>query len=88
MQNTLDADRIAEETLHGVVYEAFIGGAWCSAEGGRTFPVTNPATGGKLADVPECGAKETLAAIDAASAVLPTWAATPAPTRGDLLRKV
>src|SRR5579859_2131240 len=88
MQNTLDLDKIADEALRGVEYKALIGGKWRSSDTGKTFPVTNPATGEKLADVPECGSTETLAAIDAAAAALPMWAAIPAPTRADMLRKV
>ena len=41
-----------------------------------------------LADVPDAGAAETRAAIDAAAAALPVWAATPAPERARILRRV
>ena len=46
--------------------QCYIDGAWCSAESGKTFPVVNPATGERLADVPDMGAAETRRAIDAA----------------------
>mgnify|MGYP003526907720 FL=1 len=42
---------------------AYIDGAWCDAEGGATFPVTNPASGELLAVVPDMGAAETRRAI-------------------------
>ncbi|EFO81239.1 succinic semialdehyde dehydrogenase [Oscillochloris trichoides DG-6] len=50
--------------------------------------MTNPATGAQLAEVPDSGATEAQAAIEAASAALPGWAATPAPQRAMVLRRV
>ena len=47
----------------------YIGGAWHAA-GGATIQVINPATGEPLADIPDMGAQQTAAAIDAASASL------------------
>ncbi len=63
-----------------------IDGDWREATDGRTFPVHDPATGQLLADVADgCGADAT-AALDAASAAAPSWAATPPRTRSDILR--
>ncbi|MBX3085660.1 MAG: NAD-dependent succinate-semialdehyde dehydrogenase [Anaerolineae bacterium] len=63
-------------------------GEWQAANNGKTFAVDNPATGDILRYVPDAGADETRAAIDAAAAALPIWAAMPAITRSDLMRKV
>ena len=48
--------------------ECLIDGTWRRADNGRTLPVRNPATGAHLADVPDMGESETLAAITAAAA--------------------
>ncbi|MGQ3291237.1 MAG: NAD-dependent succinate-semialdehyde dehydrogenase, partial [Shinella sp.] len=62
-------------------------GNWIGGNGAETFDVFNPATGEKLATLPEMGADETAAAIDAAYKVQPAWAARPAKDRSVLLRK-
>lgn len=49
------------------VVGGYIGGHWCMADGGQTFPVLNPATGDVLAQVARMGGGETLRAISAAS---------------------
>ena len=88
MQSILNLEQIAETTFANAAYGLFINGEWRAADSGSTFAVTNPATGETLATVPEGGADDTRAAIDAASAALPKWSALPAQIRGDLLRKV
>src|SRR3546814_4521784 len=35
--------------------QAYIDGAWVGADSGRTFPVTNPADGSLIAEVPDMG---------------------------------
>jgi succinate-semialdehyde dehydrogenase/glutarate-semialdehyde dehydrogenase len=65
---------------------AYIDGAWTPADGGATFPVTNPATGEVLAQVPDMGAVETRRAIEAADAALPAWRAKTAKERATILR--
>jgi succinate-semialdehyde dehydrogenase/glutarate-semialdehyde dehydrogenase len=64
-----------------------IGGEWLPAEDGRTFPVINPASGERLAEVPYGGAAEARRAIEAAHAAFPGWAARPPAERGDLLHR-
>ena len=66
---------------------AFIDGAWASAESGRTFDVTNPATGERIASVPRMGAGETRRAIAAAAAALPAWSAKTGKERSVILRR-
>ena len=53
--------------------QAYVDGAWVRADSGRTFPVSNPATGQVIAEVQDLGAKETRAAIEAANAAWGPW---------------
>jgi succinate-semialdehyde dehydrogenase / glutarate-semialdehyde dehydrogenase len=63
----------------------YLAGAWDDAASGRTFAVTNPATGAVLDRVPDGGSEDATRAIDAAEAAGPAWAQTPAFARADLL---
>jgi succinate-semialdehyde dehydrogenase/glutarate-semialdehyde dehydrogenase len=65
----------------------YIGGSWMDADGGRTFPVIDPASGEELAHVPRMGAAETRRAIDAANDAYPGWRATLARERARTLRR-
>ena len=65
----------------------YVNGNWIGGNGAENFDVFNPATGEKLATLPEMGAAETAAAIDAAYRAQPLWAARPARERSVLLRK-
>ncbi|OWO91365.1 succinate-semialdehyde dehydrogenase (NADP(+)) [Rhizobium esperanzae] len=65
----------------------YINGVWTSGDAAKTFDVLNPATGEQLASLPDMGAAETRAAIDAAYAAQPAWAARPAKERSQILRK-
>ncbi|ARQ56233.1 UNVERIFIED_ORG: succinate-semialdehyde dehydrogenase/glutarate-semialdehyde dehydrogenase [Rhizobium etli] len=65
----------------------YINGVWTSGDAAKTFDVLNPATGELLASLPDMGAAETRAAIDAAYAAQPAWAARPAKERSVILRK-
>ncbi|HSX75120.1 MAG TPA: aldehyde dehydrogenase family protein, partial [Shinella sp.] len=59
----------------------YVNGNWIGGNGAENFDVFNPATGEKLATLPEMGAAETAAAIDAAYRAQPLWAARPARER-------
>jgi succinate-semialdehyde dehydrogenase/glutarate-semialdehyde dehydrogenase len=65
----------------------YIGGAWRDAEGGRSLPVEDPATGIALCEVADASAADALAALDAAVAAGPGWAATAPRERGEVLRR-
>ncbi|MEQ8697837.1 MAG: NAD-dependent succinate-semialdehyde dehydrogenase [Bauldia litoralis] len=67
--------------------QAYIDGAWCDADGGGSFAVTNPANGEQIAEVPDMGAAETARAIDAANAAWPGWRRRSAKERAGILRK-
>jgi succinate-semialdehyde dehydrogenase / glutarate-semialdehyde dehydrogenase len=61
-----------------------IGGAWT---GTPALDVTNPATGAVIGRVPDLGADETRAAIEAANAAFPAWSGLLAKERGAILRR-
>lgn len=60
---------------------------WCDSPEGRRFDVHNPATDAVLASVPDSGAADARAAVDAAQAVFPSWRAVPAKQRAQLLKR-
>ncbi|WP_253445107.1 NAD-dependent succinate-semialdehyde dehydrogenase [Halomonas sp. Y3] len=63
---------------------ALVGEAWLT--GSASFPVTNPATGERLAQVADLGADETRQAVAAAEAAGAAWKKTTAKERAALLR--
>src|SRR5690242_8713905 len=65
--------------------QSYVDGEWIG--NGKTFPIVNPATGAKLADVPDLGVAETKKAIDAAERAWPAWRAKTAKERAAILRK-
>ena len=67
--------------------QAFVGGQWCDANERATFPVTNPATGETIGNVPLMGAAETRRAIAAANEAWAGWRAKTAKERSAILRK-
>ncbi|TNE63036.1 MAG: NADP-dependent succinate-semialdehyde dehydrogenase I [Alphaproteobacteria bacterium] len=66
---------------------AFIDGVWAGANSGGTFEVKNPATGETIVSLPDQGADETRAAIDAANAALGPWRAKTAKERSVILKR-
>jgi succinate-semialdehyde dehydrogenase/glutarate-semialdehyde dehydrogenase len=64
---------------------AYIDGEWVS--GSATFDVMNPATGEKVATLPNLGADETRTAIEAAEKAQKLWAAQTAKERSAILRR-
>ena len=54
----------------------FIGGSWKKATGGKTFDVSEPATGKHLASVSEASEADIDAAVAAARKALPKWQAS------------
>ena len=65
-----------------------IDGRWRGAASGRELDVVNPATGRPFARVADMGRDETLAAVAAAKAALPAWAARSPYERCALVRKL
>ncbi|MBC7575213.1 MAG: NAD-dependent succinate-semialdehyde dehydrogenase [Herminiimonas sp.] len=64
---------------------AYINGAWVDAA--SAFDVINPADGVTIGSVPNMGAPEAQAAIDAAAAAFPAWAAKTGKERAAIMRK-
>jgi succinate-semialdehyde dehydrogenase/glutarate-semialdehyde dehydrogenase len=62
-----------------------IGGEWVQTAG--TVDVENPATGRTLAEVADATPEQGIAALDAAVAAGPAWAATDPRERGEILRR-
>jgi succinate-semialdehyde dehydrogenase/glutarate-semialdehyde dehydrogenase len=65
---------------------AYIDGEWVAADDGETFPVTNPADGSLITDVPNQGVAETRRALEAADAAWPAWREKTAKERAAILR--
>jgi succinate-semialdehyde dehydrogenase / glutarate-semialdehyde dehydrogenase len=63
---------------------AYIDGEWKKSS--KFYPVNNPSKGNLVGNVPDMGAAETKAAIDAAAKALPAWAALTAKERAKILR--
>jgi aldehyde dehydrogenase (NAD+) len=63
----------------------FIAGSWQPAASGETFESRNPSTGELLGTFARSDARDVDAAVAAARAAYPTWRATPAPRRGEIL---
>jgi len=75
--------------FNGLMQQAnLIGGEWCNADSGRTFPVTNPATGAVIGHVPDSGADETNRAIAAAKTAFQSWSRSDLSFRVGLLHKL
>jgi succinate-semialdehyde dehydrogenase/glutarate-semialdehyde dehydrogenase len=66
----------------------YIGGEWTGARSGKTFVVTNPATGEAVASVPDGDASDTRRAINAAYRAFSEWSCLPANERAEILIKV
>ncbi|NRF67515.1 NAD-dependent succinate-semialdehyde dehydrogenase [Aquincola sp. S2] len=62
-------------------------GEWREAAEGRRFDVTDPATDTVFASVPDSGAADAHAAVDAAHAAFPAWRALPAKQRAQILKR-
>ncbi len=65
----------------------FIGGAWVKPAGNNVIALENPATREVFAHVPDGTPADAEAAIEAAAAAQPAWAATPLSKRVLLMRK-
>ena len=71
-----------------MIESLFVGGEWSdSAASGKTFDVTNPANGKRLATLPDAGREEMQSAIDAAAAVQQEWSSTTAQYRAGIMRE-
>lgn len=67
--------------------KAYIAGEWRGSASGATFDVKNPSTGETIANVPDMGASETNAAIDAAVKAFSEWHQLTGKERSAILRR-
>ena len=67
--------------------QGYIDGKWVAADSGKTFKVTDPASGKTIVEVADMSTAETKRAIDAANRALPAWRAKTAKERAVILRK-
>lgn len=64
----------------------FIAGQWTPGPG-ALLAVTDPATGATITEVPDSGAAEARAALDAAHAAFPAWKKVPAKQRAQTIKR-
>ena len=76
-----------DNLLAGVPTDLWIGGAWRKASDQSRFDVIDPATENVITSVASASVDDARAAIDAASAAFPGWAAKRPRERGEILRK-
>ena len=76
-----------DNLLEKVPTDLWIGGKWRKASDGQRFDVIDPATEGKVASVASATVEDAIAAVDAAAAAQPGWAAKKPRERGEILRK-
>ncbi|AZQ67287.1 NAD-dependent succinate-semialdehyde dehydrogenase [Silicimonas algicola] len=67
--------------------DLWIGGKWRDGADGDRFDVLNPFDESVIASVASAGVADAKAALDAAEAAFPDWAARPPRERGEVLRK-
>jgi malonate-semialdehyde dehydrogenase (acetylating)/methylmalonate-semialdehyde dehydrogenase len=63
----------------------YVGGGWRAASAADTLPITNPASGEVIGQVPLSSAADVDAAVQAAKAAFPAWRSVPAPERARIL---
>jgi alpha-ketoglutaric semialdehyde dehydrogenase len=70
-------------------FQNFIAGRWVDARSGKTFEDRNPANWDEVVGTfPKSGPEDVEEAVRAARKAFEAWRLTPAPKRGDILRKV
>ena len=82
MNNTRETDLLGK-----VPDGLYIRGQWRQATGGRTFAVTDPSSGETVKEIADATVEDGTAALDAACEAFPSWSATPARQRAEILRR-
>ncbi|UKA54105.1 NAD-dependent succinate-semialdehyde dehydrogenase [Arthrobacter sp. FW305-BF8] len=80
-QEPLDVDELA------VPRQLLIAGGWQDATAGHTVDVVNPSDGTIITTIADADVEDGLAAVDAAAAAFPEWAATPPRRRAEVLSR-
>ncbi len=68
--------------------QLFINGHWRDGEGGKTMPTVNPATEEVITTIAVASPTDVAAAVDAANAAFPLWAAMRGSERSKILHRV
>lgn len=76
-----------DNLLANVPTDLWIGGKWKKASDGGRFDVIDPATEKTIASVASATVEDAIAAVDAAQAAFPAWAAKKPRERAEILRK-
>src|SRR6202789_280191 len=76
-----------DNLLANVPTDLWIGGKWQKSSDGGRFDVIDPATENKVASVASATVEDAKAALDAAQAAFPGWAAKKPRERAEILRK-
>jgi succinate-semialdehyde dehydrogenase / glutarate-semialdehyde dehydrogenase len=76
-----------QAVLDAVPTGLFVGGSWRPASSGATLSVDDPSTGKTLVEVADATPDDGRAALDAAVAAQPGFAAVPPRERGEILRR-
>src|ERR1700691_5182460 len=76
-----------DNLLANVPTDLWIGGKWRKSSDGGRFDVIDPATENKVASVASATVEDAKAALDAASAAVPAWAAQKPREPGEISRK-
>ena len=69
-------------------YQNYIAGEWCDSQSGRRFDNVNPADHGDIVGTfPKSTSQDVDRAVKAASEAFYQWSLTPAPVRGEIMKK-
>ena len=80
-------EQIEQESFYGK-YQLFIDGKWRDAENGKTYEVTTPATGKKIAQCADASRQDVDAAVKAGWKAFPAWKQTSVQERSTILLKI
>jgi len=82
---SLSIPKLSDKSLFRT--QAYINGKWGNANSGKTFEVTDPATGKVIGTMPDMNQEDTEDAINAAAAALPSFRKITGRERGRMLRR-
>lgn len=69
------------------ITKAYVNGEWIDSISRKTFGVTNPSNGEKIATIPEMGVEDVAVAARHAAAAFKSWKTTSPKARGKIVRK-
>ncbi|WP_428032436.1 NAD-dependent succinate-semialdehyde dehydrogenase [Ancylobacter sp.] len=76
-----------EKASFPIPTDLLVGEGWVPGSGGQRIDILNPATGKVLTSVADASVADGMAALDAAEAAAPGWAATPPRARAVILQR-